>query len=170
MRAWQLLQTAHRPLRRRQGLWLFAWGLAMLALAGCTPFASLPKVDLSSPGWKVWNGQARWQPDADRSALAGELIAAQHSGGDVLVVFSKPPFPIFTAQTSGKLWKIDFVERARSYSGLGRPPERFVWFRVPDVLEGGSAPEDWRVESNADGQWSITNDGTGEAIWLVIDP
>ena len=149
----------------KHGAVLFASWIMMMVLAGCT----MPKVDLSGPGWKVWSGQARWKPDAERPALAGELLAARHTNGDTLIIFSKPPFPIFTAQTTAKSWKIEFVEKGRSYWGRGQPPERFVWFRVPGVLEGEPIPEDWRIDVNAGSEWSMTNRHSGEAIRLVLD-
>jgi hypothetical protein len=138
-------------------------------IAGCTTVTRLPEVDLSSPGWTVRSGQARWRPGTDRPALAGELIVARHTDGDVLVVFSKPPFRIFTAQTADGLWQIDFVEGG-SYSGRGAPPERFIWFYVPEILDGAAAPADWEVEALAPDEWSMTNLRTGEAIRLVLDP
>jgi hypothetical protein len=148
---------------------LAAW-LAVLAGAGCGTVASLPEVDLDEPGWTVWSGQAVWRSAADRPPLAGELIVARHDDGDVLVSFSKPPLPIFTAQSVGRLWRIDFVERGRSYSGRGRPPRRFVWFRLPNLIGDGAAPEGWRVEGGGDRDWSLRHPGRGESIRVVLDP
>jgi hypothetical protein len=129
----------------------------------------MPQVDLADAEWTVWSGQAVWRPRAERPSLAGELIVARNIRGDVLINFSKPPFSIFTAQTSEGSWKIDFIESERSYSGKGRPPKRFVWFYLPEILGGAPPPENWTAESAAGDEWKITNTKTGETIKLVID-
>jgi hypothetical protein len=127
-------------------------------------------VDLDDPGWTVWEGQALWTPRRDMTALAGDLIVARNKDEDVLVSFSKSPFPIFTAQTSGRLWRIDLIDKGRIYSGLGRPPEKFIWFRLPDLLEGKPPPKHWELNGPADNEWSMINRKTGEAIRVVLDP
>ena len=126
-------------------------------------------VDLTAPDWTVWRGQALWTREGEVPPLAGELIVARNRGGDVLIDFSKPPFPIFTARTGSGSWRIDFVERGRSYSGRGNPPKRFVWFRLPAILEGAPAPENWRAERDNGYRWSLINAKTGESIRLVLD-
>lgn len=144
--------------------------LLMAVLAGCVTVNSLPEVDLSAAGWKVYNGQALWKPGANKPTLAGDLIAARHVNGDVLINFSKPPFPIFTARTAGNLWQLEFIERGRSYAGRGIPPQRFVWFLVPDLLEGAAAPGGWEMPERSAGRLSLKNRKTGEEILVVIDP
>jgi hypothetical protein len=139
-----------------------------LTLFGCAARDMAP-VDLSERGWTVWRGQAVWKPGFDRPPLSGELIVARHRGGDLLVDFSKPPFPVFTARTASGSWRVDFVERGRSHRGRGRPPKRFVWFRLPEILAGAPAPGSWRAEWVADGGWSLVNRETGESIRLVLD-
>ncbi len=144
-------------------------GLCLLCLAGCSKLISLPEVDLDQPGWTVWEGQALWTPRADRPALAGDLIVARNRDGDVLVSFSKSPFPIFTAQTSGNEWRIDFIDKGRSYSGFGRPPKKFVWFQLPGLLEGGSLKKPWKVDRPAENEWLLANPKTGEKIRVVLE-
>ena len=139
------------------------------ALLGCATVGALPEVDLEAPEWSVRTGQALWKPRAGRPSLAGEVIVARHENGDVLVSFSKPPLPIFTAQTEGRTWRIDFVERGRSYSGRGRAPRRFLWFRLPELLDGAEPPTSWQVETG-DGIWSFTHRGSGENLRVVLDP
>jgi hypothetical protein len=126
-------------------------------------------VDIDDPQWKVWQGQALWTPRSDLSALAGDLIVARNPAGDVLVSFSKPPFPIFTAQSSGGLWRIDFIDKGRSYSGIGRPPGKFIWFRLPELLEGAAPPKQWEVSEAPEREWSLVNRKTGENILVVLD-
>ena len=148
---------------------IFTGWFIIFGLCACTTLEPLPEVDFSDPDWTLWSGQALWKPRSDRPALAGDLIAARHRNNDILVSFSKPPFPIFTAQVAGKLWKIDFLESERSYMGRGRPPQRFIWFRLPDLLSGAPAPRDWEVRNVADGNWFIVNQRTGESIRVVLD-
>lgn len=156
-----------RPYRRvglAAGLALaFAW------VSGCSQIVTLPEVDLEDPEWTVWEGQALWTPRSGLSALAGDLIVARNPGGDVLVSFSKTPFPVFTAQSSGSMWRIDFIDKGRSYSGFGRPPRKFVWFQLPDLLEGTPPPKHWEVHEAAGPEWSIVNRKTGERIRVVLD-
>lgn len=150
---------------------LLAPALLLLAGLGCAAApAPLPEVDLSRPGWTVWSGQALWRPGAGRPALAGELIAARRDDGEVLVSFSKPPLPLFTAQAAGGRWRIDFVAKGRAYGGRGRPPRRFVWFRLPEILAGAPAPPRWEVGRPADDEWTLVHRGRGERIRLVLDP
>ncbi len=145
-------------------LWLsLLWALA------CSRIISLPDVDLDDPAWTVWEGQALWSPRSDVTPLAGDLIAARNEDGDVLVSFSKSPFPIFTAQTEGTLWRIDFIDKGRSYYGIGRAPKKFIWFRFPDILAGGDPEDPWEVEQRSDEELSMINRKTGEAIRVVLD-
>lgn len=145
-------------------LWLLSsW------LPGCSRVVTLPEVDLEDPGWKVQEGQVLWKPRTDRESIAGDLMVAQNTAGDILVSLSKSPFPIFTAQTSGILWRIDFIDRGRSYYGFGRPPRKFIWFRLPELIDGASAPKGWEVREVADGEWTISNGKTGETIRVVLD-
>jgi len=129
----------------------------------------LPPVDLDQAGWTRWSGQAVWRSGADRPAIAGDVILARHESGDVLVHFSKAPFPIFTARTAGSRWSIEFIERGQSHSGSGKPPKRFVWFYVPGLLEGEAAPGRWQVEHDGDQRWSFLDEGSHESIRLILD-
>ena len=147
---------------------LLSWLLAIV-LSSCTTGVLLPEVDLSAAGWTVWNGQALWKAEADRPAIAGEILLARHSNGDVLISFAKPPVPIFTAQTSGKIWKIDFIHTQRTHSGTGGPPSRFIWFQIPSLLEDATAPKGWLLLTVDDPIWELRNPESGEHIRLVLD-
>jgi hypothetical protein len=129
----------------------------------------MPRVDLADASWTVWSGQALWRPGADRQPLAGDVLLARHANGDVLVNFSKSPLSIFTAQTAGAAWRIDFIEEGRSYSGRGRPPGRFVWLYLPDILAGAPPPRSWAVESEGGDEWQLARARTGETIRLILD-
>jgi hypothetical protein len=141
---------------------------ATLMAWGCATARPMPQVDLEAPGWSLWTGQAVWQPAGERPRVAGELVAARHVNGDVLVSFSKPPFPIFTAQTAGTLWRLDITGR-RSYGGSGRPPKRFVWFWLPAMLGGGPAPGMWQLDRPLEDELLLTNSRSGESIRVVLD-
>lgn len=138
-------------------------------MAGACATVEAPPADLSEPGWTTWRGQALWHPSADRGTLAGELIAARHRDGGVLVNFSKPPLPVFTARSTPQRWWLDFVERGRSYAGRGEPPDRFVWFRLPAIIEGEAAPRGWEVTRDAEDELTLRR-SADEWIRLVLDP
>lgn len=142
----------------------------LLLLTGCATVGPLPEVDLDAPAWSVRTGQALWKRKGDAPPIAGEVIVARNEDGDVLVSFSKPPLPLFTARTEGRAWRIDFVRGGRAFSGHGRPPKRFVWFALPGVLAGDPAPQGWRTKREADDEWLLTSGKSGETIRLVLDP
>jgi len=141
------------------------WGMV---LSSCSTGVSLPEVDLSAPGWTVWNGQALWKAEAERPAIAGEIVLARHDNGDVLINFAKPPVPIFTAQLSGVNWKIDFIYSQNTHSGTDGAPSRFVWFQIPSLLQSAVVPEGWQVQV-AKPVWELLDPNSGEHIRLVLD-
>ena len=143
--------------------------LCVMVLLGCSTPPLLPAVDLSTPSWTVWTGQALWKAEADRAAIAGDIVLARHNNGDVLISFAKPPVSIFTAQTSADRWRIDLIYTQRTHSGSGKPPSRFVWFRIPAMLQDSTAPTGWRMFSEAESVWSLQNPESGESIRLVLD-
>lgn len=136
---------------------------------GCSRIVSLPEVDLDDPKWTFWEGQALWTPRSNLTPLAGDLIVGRTENQDILVSFSKSQFPIFTCQSTGTRWRIDFIDKGRSYSGFGRPPKKFIWFRLPDLLEGASPPKHWEVNEETDNDWLLLNRKTGEKIRVVLD-
>jgi hypothetical protein len=158
-----------RPSRIENVLASLVIALPVIWLVSCSRIVSLPEVDLDDPEWTIWEGQALWTPRSDLEALAGDLIVARKPGGDVLVSFSKSPFPIFAAQTTGNRWRIDFIDKGRSYYGFGRPPKKFVWFQLPDLLEGASPPKHWKVDETGEDEWTLVNRKTGETIRVVLD-
>lgn len=149
---------------------LAAAGLLWLALSAACATRPIEPIDLSRPGWTEWRGQAVWRPGDGRPPLAGEVLLARHAGGDVLVEFAKPPFPVFTATTRGRSWRIDLVEGGRSRAGGGAPPRRFVWFHLPAVLAGEPPPAGWTVERRGEAELSLAHASRGESIRLVLDP
>ena len=142
-----------------------------LMISGCVFIGDLPPVDLADPGWTTWTGQATWRRKADVPRLAGDVVAAYHSNGDVFVNFSKAALPIFTAHTADGKWQIEFVERGRNFSGRGDPPKRFAWFQLPALLADRDAEiDDWTVDWRADDELVLENPETGERMHLFLDP
>lgn len=162
-------EMGYTKLHRSAYLRLLGSALLVIMLFSCSSGAPLPEVDLSAPGWTVWNGQALWKAETDRSAIAGEIVLARHDNGDVLISFAKPPVPIFTAQTSGKRWKIDFIHTQDTYWGTGGPPSLFVWFQIPSLLQDATVPEGWQVIAVDDAIWELQDPHSGEQIRLVLD-
>ena len=158
-----------RPRRLETVVAGLALCLSVAWAVGCSRIVSLPEVDLDDQKWTLWEGQALWTPRSNLTALAGDLIVARTEDKDVLVSFSKSPFPIFTCQTTGTRWRIDFIDKGRSYSGFGRPPKKFIWFQLPDLLEGVSPPKHWEVSEETDSDWLLFNHKTGEKIRVVLD-
>ena len=142
--------------------------LAAILMLSCSVSEPFPEVDLSSPDWKVWSGQALWKPQSERPAIAGEIILARNKSGDVLISFAKPPVPIFNAQTYHNKWKIDLIYSQQSHSGFGDPPQRFIWFQIPALLQGAPVPEGWQVQAVDNTTWELNNPDTGEHIRLVL--
>jgi len=143
--------------------------LFVTVISSCSTGPLLPEVDLSAPGWTVWTGQALWKAEADRAAIAGDIVLARHNNGDVLISFAKPPVSIFTAQTSVNRWSIDLIYTQRTHSGAGNPPSRFVWFRVPAMIQDSTVPKGWRMLAEAESVWELQNPDSGEYIRLVLD-
>jgi hypothetical protein len=142
---------------------------AILALAAGCAEIDMPKVDLSDPQWRVNHGQALWKPASGRLELTGDLVVAENANDDVWVNMTKSLLPIFTARTWENTWSIEFVQRAESYQGRGRPPvKRFIWFDLPDILQGAAPPRHWQV-SKSDGQLALRNSRTGEEIRMVFE-
>ena len=146
---------------------------SLVALAGCAALTGrsteAPAVDLYAPGWRVWTGQGSWVRERDQPAMAGDLLVAKNTNGDVFVSFTKAALPLFTARATGAGWWIDFVERDRSYSGAGSPPGRFIWFSMPQVLQQTGDIANWSVSWVHDDEVILQNPRTGERIQMLVD-
>lgn len=144
--------------------------VAALLAAGCTTIGDLPPVDLDDPGWTTWTGQATWRRERDANPLAGDILAARNAGGDVFVSFSKAALPVFSAHTANGKWQIEFVERGRSYSGRGSPPQRFAWFMLPELLAHRARElPGWTIDWRAPDELVMENDKSGERMHLYLD-
>ena len=95
-----------------------------------------------------------WKPPGGRAEIAGDLLLATNRENDVFVQFSKVPFPIATARSTGGQWQIEFGANERSWAGRGPPPDRLIWFELPRALAGAKGPR-WRFTSSPDGHWRL---------------
>lgn len=141
-----------------------ALALAASLFVSCRSIPPLPPVDLSSPGWRVQQGQAVWQPTRKRPELAGEILLATNTEGDFFVQFSKTPFTLATAQVMNGQWQIEFGSGEYTWRGRGEPPPRFAWFQLPRALAGRSPGRDWQFERAATNLWRLENRRTGEFL------
>ena len=147
--------------RSRHLAWLFALVAALsLAGSGCRTAHPFPPLDVSAPGWRVQEGQAVWKPPGKRPELAGDFLVATNQNGNFFVQFSKTPFPLVTASVTGAEWQIQFGADTYSWHGRGRPPQRFVWFKLPAALL--TAPDPGRL-------W-LSNPRTGETLEVHLFP
>jgi hypothetical protein len=138
--------------------------VCLLALAGCQSPRPWAPLDLSTPGWSVQHGQIVWQPQTRATDLAGELILATHPDCRSMVQFSKNPFPILSAQTGPDGWQIIFTPENRTVTGRGRPPARFIWLRLPAILQGEKPPRNWSFEWTGPTSWKLHNRVSGEIL------
>jgi hypothetical protein len=143
--------------------------LLLLACAGCRT-VPLPPADFSAPGWMVESGQAVWKPAANRGELAGDLLLATNANGSCFIQFSKMPFPLVTAQTTGGQWRIEFGANEHAWHGQGRPPRRFAWFQLPRALLGATPDTPWRFTPGTNALWRLDNPDTGETVEGTFTP
>ena len=156
------MKPALTPLDRCR-LAAFALLLGLTLVAGCKTAPPLPPADLSSPGWRVQNGQAIWKPGSRHPELVGDLIMATNVDGRAFVQFTKDPFPLATAQTTSERWQINFSGGHRSWRGRGQPPRFFLWFQLPPALRGEELKSPWKFSHTGD-SWRLENPRRGE--WL----
>jgi hypothetical protein len=138
------------------------FGFLLLGLGACRT-EPLPKVNLSEPGWKIFQGQAVWQPKHDVPGISGEILIAEKSDGQTFVQFTKTPFPFVVAQSTTNDWRLEFPAQNKSYAARGNAPSRMIWFQLARAV-GGSEPSvnwSWR---DSQGNWRLENTSTGELL------
>jgi hypothetical protein len=133
-----------------------------LLVSGCRTVPPLPPANLKEPGWTIHEGQAVWTRRRGTPEIAGEILVAQRDGR-AFVQFSKPPFPIVTAQNNSNSWEIEVSLQNLRYSGRGRPPERLIWLQIPPLLADQPLPRGWSWERTDIG-WKLSNPKTGEIL------
>lgn len=144
--------------------------LLLIFCVGCRTTKPLPPADLSAPGWHIQQGQAVWKPSQTRPELTGDLLLATHANGNFFIQFSKIPFPLVTAQTSGNQWQIKFGADRLAWHGRGTPPMRFGWLQLPRALDHGDIGGNWRFSRAETNSWRLENPHTGETLEGVFFP
>jgi hypothetical protein len=134
-----------------------------LATTGCRTVAPLPAVNLEEPGWTVRQGQAVWRPGRGAPEIAGEILVAWR-GERAFVQFSKPPFPLVTAQKTARAWELEVPAENRRYSGPGKPPRRLIWLHLPEILDGGPPPRGWSWKVLGEGGWRLESQKDGQSL------
>jgi len=151
------------------------WGavLAILLAAGvtgCRTAPPLPPADFSGAGWQVHHGQAVWKPSKGRPELAGELIYATNTNGDMFVQFDKTPFTLAVGRVVGDHWQMNLGGGRYVVNGRGEPTRRFAWFQLPRVLAGENLRSPWTVTRPEKDSWRLENFWTGETLEGALDP
>jgi hypothetical protein len=138
--------------------------------ASCRTGPPLPPVDFSSLHWQLRQGQAVWKPTKNRPELGGDLLLATNADGSYFVQFSKTPFTLATAQVAKGGWQIEFGDGHHTWRGRGAPPNRFVWFQLPDALAGKQPGHHWKFTRQKDDSWRFENARTGETLEGMFFP
>jgi hypothetical protein len=144
------------------------WGRVCLLLltltAGCRMLLPpLEPANLREPGWTVREGQAVWRLPHGKSEIAGDVLAATRHDGRAFVQFSKPGFPLVTAQATTNRWEAEFPPQNRHYAGRSAPPKRLIWLHLLRALEDQAPPENWVWHQDSQG-WRLENAVTGESL------
>lgn len=148
--------------RRRISNWKW-FGFLLLGLSACRTVAPLPRVNLSEPGWKVFQGQAVWQTKGDAPEISGEILLAIKSDGQTFVQFTKTPFPFVVAQSTANSWQMAFPAQNKFYSAPGKTPSRVIWFQLPRAVLRSALPGNWAWR-DSENSWRLENISTGESL------
>jgi hypothetical protein len=150
-----------------------ALGLALLILMpmsfGCRTGGN-PAFTTSGPGWRLREGQALWCPKKQMPEIGGELLVASHEDGRCLTEFSKSPLTLAVAQSGPIGWSIKFPPAGMSFSGAGKPPQRFLWLYLNAALAGKSLPKQIHFQRNSGDRWRLENIRTGESMEGYLAP
>lgn len=157
-----------RRIRFRFLIWIVHVFLIFL-FSACTSKLTPLQMDLEAPGWNIRTGQAVWNTKSNKKPVIGDIVLAQHESGDAWINFSKSSLPVFSAQVSDNRWWIDMVVQNKQWSGRGKPPRRFAWFKVIDTVFKNQIPKDWSVVKPSAEEWLISNQRTDESIRLILD-
>jgi hypothetical protein len=139
-------------------------------LAACRTAPAIPPVDLSQPGWRVEYGQVAWSLPSGGANLAGELTAAFHPEGSVILEFTKTPLALVVVRLGPDFWQLNLVAEQRSYRGRGDPPPRSAWLVLARALAQRGVPDDWQWQVTAPGHWQLKNPRTGERLEGYLRP
>lgn len=143
--------------------------LAAVILTACRSVPPPNPANFSEPGWKVRQGQALWKSENALSEIAGELLVATHTNGQVYVSFSKTPVTLVTAQSSPGRWYIHYPPNGQ-WHGYGPAPSRVIWLHLAKFLDGVPPPSRWNWERRENNGWRLENRGTGEYLEGFLNP
>jgi hypothetical protein len=134
----------------------------IFALTAChTP--PLPKVNLSEPGWKIFQGQAVWKANHDAPEISGEILLAQKSDGQNFVQFTKTPFPFAIAQSTTNAWRLEIPMQNETFGAPGKTPSRIIWFQLAHAVAGQPLKKPW-MWRGSENNWHLENSATGESL------
>lgn len=136
---------------------------ALMFFNGCRT-APLPAIDLTAPGWMLYQGQAVWRTKGNAPEVAGEIIFATNRRGETLLQLTKNPLPFVTVQTRGDAWQIYFAPERRRFSGRGTPSTRLSWVHLARALNGAAPPAPLHFEQTAERGFTLRNSESGESI------
>jgi hypothetical protein len=136
---------------------------ALFFLCGCQSHRAdaWPALNLSQPGWKIWNGQAVWQARKSMPELAGDVTVAVNADGTAFVQFTKT-LAFATAREDGRRWQIEFPG-GRLYSGRYPLPHHFAWLQLPALAQGRPLARPWKEEGTLD-EFVVENRRAGETL------
>jgi hypothetical protein len=156
---------------RRSGRRLFWLMLAgAVGLAACRTVPPPKPANLMSPGWTIRRGQAVWRARSGAPGLAGELLVATRTNGDIFLEFSKPPLTMVVFQAAAGAWSIQFGTLHRSFRGRGVPPARSVWLVLPCCLAGQAPPTGWVFQGKTPDGWRLSRSSSGELLEGYLSP
>jgi hypothetical protein len=139
-------------------------------LLGCQTTAPLPPVNLSEPGWKLYEGQVLWRSSHDAPEIAGEILVANHPDNRAWIQFVKTPLPLVTAQMNERKWQIEFIPEKRKVTGHDQPPARFIWLHLLRALNGVPPDQPLQFSKDPDGSWRLENKLNGEVLSGYLNP
>jgi hypothetical protein len=119
---------------------------------------------VSGPDWHVQQGQALWTPRRGAPQFGGDLVLATDTTGRSFVQFEKMPLSLVTVQITPKDWTLDFKQLGGFWKGHQPAPTRTIWLYLPDALAGKPVPPPLHFEQQADGNWRLENQKTGEIL------
>jgi len=162
--------AANEQFRHHGPVVSFIFFFLIFCESGCQTIPTLPKVNLSEPGWSIRQGQAVWRTGRDAPEIAGELIVATNPDGRSFLQFTKTPLPFVVAQSTANSWQIEFVPENKTYSGRGNPPKRLIWLYLPRCLAGALPPKPWSWQRLENDGWRLESQTTGESLEGFLNP
>ncbi len=157
--AWFLL------VRRRTIFRAVALGLL---LTGCRS-APMPVEETTPVAAVRHEGQAAWTPAQGQAAVVIDLQLWTRSTGEASLDVSKAGLPFVAVHLTRRGWRIEAVTGAR-YSARGEPPARVGWLQLATALAGRRPTPPWRMEQKVDGNWRLSNAGSGESFDGFLTP